>query len=353
MLNELRFVGRLPLGSWQAFFLLAAAWTYPVSGQGPPSENEGGAAADNADDSRTPLNVIEGVVVTKSDGKPQGKVTISFAHNKNGYIMIDADGLTQLIDVSQHAENAPTRNHKAVIKTRTDENGHFSLKSFVFWSDEYTLLASTKSRGTAIVRRLVPENYRNKPLRVELEPAASIKVVVPRFRIPRGMSPMIGLRAYRDSLADDADGSPGDDENYLRISYSSAESNSVRMAEFERLVPGISYRVTVALSKTGMAFTPTALEQVVCPRAGETIELFSDPSKDKSLPQNVTVAGMVTGVDDKPLKNVNVRLSHRGGGRQAVIGVVTDSDGHYQIGYVPPGKYRLELEHRRERTAPG
>ncbi len=297
-----------------------------------------------------PLNVLEGIVRAKTDGTPLAKVTVALAQTKDGYIYISSDG-TLNIGGGTDDPAGPRRNHKVALKTRTDENGRFRLKSFVSMTDTYTLVAGSK-RGVALVRNVVPDKYRDQPLVVELEEPATAKVVIPKYLIPSGGQSNISLQLEPEVTGKNADGSPQYADSQGHVAYFSDGGYGSRRAEFGRLIPNVPYRVTATFSKTGIPYAPTVLEQLFTPKPGETVSLFPDPAKDETLPQGTALAGRITDVDGKPMKYVNVRVC-RGAQREQVWGALTNAEGRYELAHLPAGQFRLELDHRRERTAPG
>ncbi|MEW6253192.1 MAG: hypothetical protein AB1716_21345 [Planctomycetota bacterium] len=300
-----------------------------------------------------PWNILEGIVVDQA-GTPVSGVSVVLAHGENSHISLTTDALEAYAPRANEEDDTdrPRRNAKRAVKARTDAEGRFRLKSFDSMDDEYTLVAAKRRGGLALLTKVVPAKHRNEPLKVALHEPAKVKVTVPRYAVPRGGQTHISVQLEPPVSGHDDSGAPEYAEDAVKLYYRFDSGFGSRRAEFGRLIPGLQHRVTVVCYKSSIPYPTTVFEQLVTPKTGEELALFPDPAKDESLPQGATLAGKITDVDGKALKYVNVRAV-QGEQRDQVWGGITNAEGQYEIKHLPAGKFRLELEHRRKRTAPG
>jgi hypothetical protein len=306
-----------------------------------------GATA-RGDPPERPINRLRGVVVTKKDGRPVAGATVALAHARKARLTFDAEGaLTAYGESERVLFFLPKRNGETAVDAQTDAQGRFELKRFTAPGDEYQL-AVGGPRGAALLK-VVPAEYAGRELRIELDEPSYLRV--PQRRIGtdgRYSYVAIGLEPDGPRPAD-----AREDEPVSRVhvvlpygGWGQAPKKEDELIEAGPLPPGHRYRLVVHSSAQELPYWATVLERVVRLPPGQTVDALLKPG------EGATLSGCVTGMDERPLANVNV-LVKVGEPAELVVGDLTDKHGRYQIAGVPPGQHKLELLRYAIRTAPG
>ena len=148
---------RLRTATWYlSLLLLATATLAPARAQ---------------DEPKHPVNTLNGVVVRQSDGKPLAGVKVAMAHHKQAFMYIydepSASGPTKRVLFI-----FPRTNGRTACEVYTDDQGRFTLRSFVSLEDKYNIAVGSTEVGFALLTDVVPAEHQDEPLRIEVpEPA--------------------------------------------------------------------------------------------------------------------------------------------------------------------------------------
>ena len=141
------------------------------------------AAATADEPVKKKVHTLEGVVVSKADGKPVGGATVAMAHARKGSIHISDGGSISVYGPEEKfLLFLSKRNGKTACETRTDEQGRFTLKNFTSLSAKYSIVAGSEQAGLAILENVRPKDYADTPLRIEIDEPAYL--AFPKFPLP-------------------------------------------------------------------------------------------------------------------------------------------------------------------------
>lgn len=300
---------------------------------------------------RQPIERLEGVVVSKTDGQPIAGAKVAMAHVESGSLYIGSKGhLTGFGPQETVLLFFPKRNSKSFCEAKTDAQGRFKLESFRDPATGYVIAAAHAEKGV-VVMPVVPGEHAEKPLRIEVEPPAFIEV-------DQGLSdPPFGLSAYWNvELVAPLDrhvtsrwkrvGEDAQRRVSMQVwSFFDERSDAEDAPRFGPLPPGWRYRLTLSAWAKNLAYNPTLLEREVALEPGAVVKIEEQRG-------GAMLQGQVRGTDGAPLKGVNVILrSKRTPG--LALGAITDSEGRYRISSVPAGAHEVELLRHAVRTGPG
>lgn len=318
--------------------------------------NQTAAAAD-----RPAINTLHGVVVSKTDGQPVPGIPVIMAHARQGQLILGPRGaLRGSGDDQPQPENYARRNTMTLCDAFTDAQGRFTLRNFALPADQWNLLAGDATHGLALLADLVPQDYADRVLRVELEPLSDILVEPPphpanrslRSGVSVAFAPLPTPASAIAIAAQPAAEQPGDAhaDAQLRISVMPAgrptDSNYRETDEpwpLGPLAPGFAYHITHYLWGDSLEYEPIIFQRTVDLRPGtnDTVVLATTPA--------ASVRGRITDRKGAPLADVNV-LARLDEGSRLVLGTLTDANGEYELNGVPPGTHTLAAERRVRRT---
>lgn len=312
-------------------------------------------------------------VVYKSDGTPAAGVKVTMAQREIGYIFIGDDcEIWAYGPDEKRLFFLPKRNGKTVCEAATDAQGCFTLERFVSTTARYSIVAGSKDAGLAVVENVKPSDYADKPLRIDIDAPAYLRLP----RMPK--SPDSELESFfgvsfapRDESAADGEkaaaakqkephenvvvrlyvmtspdeGSEKPSESHADAQSSAAESGN-GTDPVGPLVGGRRYLVTQYVSGPRLqSFMPTVFETAVTLESGKTIPIHLPNEGGAEL------SGRIATKEGSPLGDVNVLL--RAGNPGVTLGALTDKDGVYTIRHAPPGDHKLELLRHAIRVGPG
>ncbi len=297
--------------------------------------------AEPADDQQ--LHMMSGVVVQKSDGTPLTGIQVVMAHAEKGYLEVGPQG--RLDGSGQEGYTAPEyahRNAKLFCDAFTDDQGRFTLRSFAAPDEHWNLAAGDRQHGLVLLRDIVPEQYADRPLRVEIDAPADIVVDPPPAPTDKALQATVGI-----TLAPTKEPSPPgpggsaamtdeDDTGNIRIYQSWRTEDDKGPWHLGPFPPGFTYRVATYLYGRRLGYNPTLFGRRVLLTPGATLTV---PLESKG---GAAISGRITAIDDKPLADVNVLVKARDG-TGLVLGGLSDGDGKYVVNGVPPGTVTLEL----------
>jgi hypothetical protein len=315
-----------------ALTLAALGLAVPLSADDPPQKKS--------------VNKLHGVVVSKKDGKPLSAIRVAMAHAEKGYVMFERGAQLRTSGPEEKILwFLAKRNGKTACEDTTDAEGRFTFRSFTSPGGKYNFVAAHPEHGVALLTGLVPEQYQDKPLRIELDE--------PGF-ITTGLKPPASSEQAWERVDVALAPDPGTPDEVLRVYFNvldfvaSAPEGDQERHDY-RLGPlpgGRKYRLRRHMYLRAPGYSATLFERHAFVKSGETVEF---PVRRN---EGAIVSGRVTDSDDKPLVDVNVTVSTRDESG-VVIGAVTDRDGNYTLTGVPVGTHALELLRHAPRTTPG
>lgn len=295
---------------------------------------------------RAQLNTLRGVVVSKLDGKPVADLPVVMAHAARGSLTLRPDEIAASGEELATGETFARRNARAFCDAVSGPDGSFTLRSFGAPDERWMIAAGDAARGFFLRMDVIPKDYAETPLRIELETPAFLvarKPAAPENESFRASIDLALLAASGDGppAAQDACGT-GDTHVYVHAWPADPNAADWRLGP---LPPGFSYRVARTIWSPELRYTITLFERVVrlAPGANEAVVLEAGPG--------ATLTGRLTDTKGRPLANVNVlaRLEGPGG---VTIGGLSDEDGRYTLRGLPPGRHTLELLRHAKPTAP-
>ncbi|MBN1510752.1 MAG: carboxypeptidase regulatory-like domain-containing protein [Phycisphaerae bacterium] len=298
-------------------------------------------------DEPPPINRLEGVVVSQEDGQPVAGVPVGVASRKRGYLIFNDEGLRTHGEQDLVFGMFPKRNGRHSCQTVTDAAGRFVLENFAAPDDTWMIAAGDAQHGHAIEASFKPEDFRSKPLRLELQRPGHILLSPPKT--PKGVRLFTSIGLVDSDARQDADAAVTGDAEPLseRIRYYASMELGEGTTRPQRIGPlpgGHRYKVSVQGYGNNLPYAALLFERVITVEPNGTAEAAFE--SDGGL----IVSGRVTGSDDKPLDKVNVKVKTADG---TLIGGVSDAEGKYELHGVPPGTHTLELLRHAKRTAPG
>ena len=305
-------------------------------------------SAEPADDQ--PLHILSGVIVRRSDGAPLPGVQVVMAHAAKGYLEIGPQG--RLDGSGQEGYTGPEyahRNAKLFCDALTDDQGRFTLRSLAAPDEHWNLAAGDRRHGLVLLRGIVPGQYADRPLRIEIDAPADIVVDPPLAPTDKALKATVGvtLAPAKEPSPPGPGGSAAmtdeDDPGNIRIHPSWRSEEDQGPWHLGPFPPGFTYRVAAYVYGRRLGYNPTLCERRVSLAPGATLAVPLE-SKD-----GTAISGRITDVDDKPLADVNVLVRARDG-TGLVLGGLSDSDGKYVVNGVPPGTVTLELLRHATRT---
>lgn len=315
----------------------------------------GSAGAQDAAPETTPpqgkkVNTLRGVAVSKADGSPVADATVLLAHAERAHLYFDPEDLQGWGDDDRVLLFFRKRNGRTVCGATTDGQGRFTLTRFTTPGAKYNLAAVHPERGIALLTGLVPQDYTDRELRIELEPGGYILTDALERSPDQSRWTCVDVELVAERPAASADAAecavPGVQLHFRgsRPFHLSAEAPAGR-TRLGPLPGGRQFRVTHRLYLRGLPYLPTLSESTVTVVSGQTVECLRPAG-------GATVTGRVTGLDGLPLPNVNV-LARIGADAATATGAVTDGDGAFRLTGLPPGTHKLELLRYAARTGPG
>jgi hypothetical protein len=301
------------------------------------------------------LNTLEGVVVTKKEGKPVAGATVAMAHSEKGFIFVgDAGQLSVYGPEEKVLFFLSKRNGKTACEATTDEQGRFTLKSFASLSAKYSIVVGSQKAGLAILEHICPNDYANQALRIEVDEPAYFKI--PKLPTPTDSELMsyvdIALEPEPPAVKSDAEADKGENADAatrrtniylgLIVSTSGTEDES----RVGPLAGGRKYRVGQRAWSKRFGSAATLFETVVAAEAGKTLPVKIEREG------GTTLTGRVTTKEGSALRDVNVMV-RAGAGSELVLGALTDEKGNYTIAHAPAGAHQLELLRYAVRVGPG
>ncbi|MFH1748777.1 MAG: carboxypeptidase-like regulatory domain-containing protein [Planctomycetota bacterium] len=317
---------------------------------------------------RKPLNVLEGVVVSKKDGQPLADVSIGLAHAEKGWLYFTSEhqaGSWNLdsedeIQAKMRAEVRahgpvekvlmffPKRNGKTACTTKTDEKGHFRLEGFTNPTAAYHLGVAHTEHGAALKLGIVPKDHIGKELRIEVDEPSYLRLKTSPWSPEAKITKYPQITLAHEPPADESSEKPADPPHvYFQVMpvFDSRGKNAER--QMQTLLPGGQrYRVTQQAYAREWAYGATFFAKTIELPPGKTLDVDFATSGGSEL------SGRVSGLDDKPLQHVNVMVK-TAGDSDLLIGAMTDAKGMYKLTGIPPGRHKLELLRYAIRTAPG
>lgn len=262
-------------------------------------------------------NTLRGIVVRKGSGKPLADVNVTIARVRDGHIVVGATGGLSLWPFGEKTEVTATTNNK----------GRFVVSGFVTEEEPYTLVATNPAVGAALIRKFRPADYRAKPLRVEIDDPAFVRVLK-----SSNIDNRSEVSANVMLTGSGVTAKPGNDRE-------SAMLTSIVPGIIDKvgpLLPGMEYDVSKSISIPRTGQWATIHRHRFTPVAGQTLDLTDWTDL------GTTLDGRLRATDGTPLADVNVMVKI-GGSEYEVMGTLSDSLGRYEITGLPPGKHTLEL----------
>jgi hypothetical protein len=293
--------------------------------------------------------MLEGVVVSKADGQPVSGATVAMAHADKAYIFVQNEAeVVTWGPTEKRLFFIPKRNGKTACDTTTDEQGRFTLKSFVSMSAKYSVVAGSQKAGLAILENVRPNDYAEKPLRIEIDEPAYLEV--PSFPKPADETLMaytyVQLEPELPEATTDVAEAVGVMRQNIYLSVMVPPAGDGAKSRAGPLVGGMTYRVGNWVWGKRFGAPATRFETVVKAEPGKTVPVQLSPEGGTAL------SGRITLKEGSPLRDVNVMVKI-GEGAKLVLGALTDEKGDYTIANVPSGSHKLELLRHAVRVGPG
>jgi len=343
------------------FLGLLLSWIAVTLGAEPAQQTAGVApAAADRPAARVPLNRLEGLVVSKQDGRPLADVSVAMAHAERAWIYFgEGDGLGTYGPEEKVLFFFTKRNGRTACEARTDGQGRFALEGFTTPDQPYTVAVAHEKHGADFVTGVVPKDYADKPLRIELDQPAYIRTERPERSPEAKRWEYVNLSLVPESkpAGSPSTGTAEDEAGeerapavnvYFWNSGGYGLDDSGEQSEKARwgpLPPGHTYRLTRQVYGQ-WAYAPTLYQRDVKVAPGQTVDVALKPEG------GIKLRGRVTGLDGQPLPHVNVMVKVGADGA-VVVGTVSDEQGAYEVSGVPPGRHTIELLRHARRTAPG
>ena len=123
------------------------------------------------------FNRLRGIVVSSVDGRPLPGVQVVMAHDEKGHLRIGPRGsLDGSGDEDERPQDFARRNARLFCDAFTDDQGLFTLTSFASPSARWNLAAGDYQHGICVRSGIVPADFADRPLRIEIDPPAFITV---------------------------------------------------------------------------------------------------------------------------------------------------------------------------------
>jgi hypothetical protein len=292
-----------------------------------------------ADMPNAQLNRLEGVVVSKADGRPLADVPVVMVHAEDGHLTIGSNGVegsgAQRLDPRAFV----THNVKVACDALTAADGTFVLRSFCAPAERWIVAAGDREHGFYLRAGIVPADYAEAPLRIEIDAPAYVVVDRPPDAPDGSWRGVIRLAVADLAGEPGAGGDAGeqDDDPASHVTVAAwPEKPDEPVWRLGPVPSGFTYRVALSQWSQGLQFHVLTFERRVFlrPGAAERVLLKPEPG--------LTLSGRITDKKEQPLKNVNVRL-HTHGASGIVLGALSDADGRYVIKDAPGGTHTLEL----------
>ncbi len=316
--------------------LAAALWILPIGSVLVRAQDVSPSPARGADSAgKAGVHRLSGVVVRKRDGKPVVGAAVAMADAKKGRIVVRNGKIEAFGPRKRVLWFFPRRNGRTVCQGYTDTQGRFTLRNFASTKRKYNIVVGMRDVGFALLTDVRPADYRDKPLRIEIdEPAQANLSAVDRV----GYWRIVGLHAETQSVERSAGSLPGKPwPARVDLSY-------YNRARHVTLLPEYRYRVEVTEYCRQNRYHATLLARTIVPEAGKTLRIVP-PEEGGTV-----LSGQVRDAAGKPLPYVNVMVDTPDGW---TLGALADKEGRYSIAHVPPGKRRLHLVRYARRVAPG
>ncbi len=294
------------------------------------------------------VNTLSGVVVRQADGRPVAGVSVAMARWKDARLFIGeeptASGPTRRVLFF-----FPRANGRSACEARTDEQGRFTLRSFVSLNDRYTLAAGSSETGFALLGEVVPAEHQDQPLRIEIPepaylalPAQSDPALAGVFFEISSYHPPPDAETDAQSPAADLPGRPWPPRVRAWTSGWTAAGMATRCGP---LIPDYVYRVSRMTWCAQLQYSATLYSQLVAVPAGRALPVL--------LPtEGVELSGRVIATNGQPLGLVNVMVE-QAGPQRLTLGALTDDKGRFTIKNLAPGKHKLRLLRYAVRVGPG
>ena len=313
-------------------------------------------ASVSADDQEKPkLHTLEGVVVTKTDGKPVAGATVAMAHREKGFIFVGDGGQLSVYGPEEKVLFfLSKRNGKTACEATTDQQGRFALKSFASLSAKYSIVAGSQKAGLAILENICPNDYASQPLRIEIDAPAYLEIPKLPTLSESGLMSYVEVKLEPELLEKTQGATVAGERSkesaeprtniYLGLLVNPAETEDKSRAG--PLVAGRKYRIGHRVWSKRFGSAATLFETVVKAEAGKTLPV------QMKREGGATLTGRVTTKEGSPLRDVNVMV-RAGAGTELVLGALTDEKGDYTITNAPAGAHQLELLRYAVRVGPG
>jgi hypothetical protein len=310
-----------------------------------------------------PLHKLTGVVVSKHDGKPLAGVEVAMAHAEQGNLVFIGGGRLRAFGQDETVLwFFPKRNGRVKVTGKTDADGHFVLEGFTSPEAKYNVGAIHPQYGAALLTDVVPQDYAQRELRIELDEPTYVRTEIPSFDSAFGDAgweyvslalapepPASGAAAATpasSATSAPATGAAGatpavEEPDWRSVTFDlkrepGGSDREGGMARWGPLPAGRRYTVSRVCYARELSYTALLFARTVSVAPGQTLNV------DLKAEGGVALSGKVTGMDDQPLTGVNVKLV----GDDLSIGAISGKDGAYQMRNVPAGKYVLELFRR-------
>ena len=297
-------------------------------------------------------HTLAGVVVDQQDGKPIAGARVAMAHSNKGYIFIENKGELHVYGPEDKVLFfLSKRNGKTACDTTTDAQGRFKFESFTSLSAKYTVVASSKTSGMAILQNICPNDYAKKPLKIEINAPAYLEFPTLPKNTDDALMTYINLRLEpvrkpskvkternQDAMAEEW--------TNVYLGFHMTPGDGTEKQRMGPLVGGRKYRVGRYAWSKRFGSSATLYESVVEAQAGKTLPVTLNSS------EGATLTGHITTKEGSPLRDVNVMLKS-GDNAELVLGALTDEKGGYTIANAPVGKHKLELLRYAVRVGPG
>jgi hypothetical protein len=281
---------------------------------------------------RPAISTMRGIVVRKGSGKPLADVTVSIARVRDGEIHVGAEKFFRFGWLNKDAPGwLPKYSDSTDVVIKTNAKGRFSFSKIPTPDEPYTLVASGPTTGAALVRQFRPADYEKKPLRVEIDDPAFVKIWPTRADATLQRFSNLSLR--EGSQPTDA----ANQRVFAKLELSLGNPQVlIGDGNAGPLLPGLKYEVTKGIYTRGNGYPAIFYRHTFTAEAGQTLDLSEWPDL------GTTLDGRIRAADGRPLSHVNVMVK-LGGSESEIMGTLSDNLGRYEITGLPPGRHTLEL----------
>lgn len=275
--------------------------------------------------SRPAKNPMRGIVVRKGTGKPLADVLVTIARVHDGEIGVGATSYFSTDELFGEKKRA---------MATTGKDGNFLLNGISTPDELYTLVATNRTAGASLIRKLRPSDYHEKPLRVEIDDPSFVRV---------WKSPNVNGRSEISAHVELKDSRVVPRQEGARDSAKLTLMDPCVWDVVGPLLPGLEYDVSKSISTpTNAYYWATIYKHRFTAEAGQTLDLSDWPEL------GTTLDGRLHATDGTPLSNVNVMVKIDGSEFE-IMGTLSDNLGRYEITGLPPGRHTLELSRQGRR----